>query len=67
MPKLRPLLTHADFERMRIFTRPIDVWQDGQLVDRAVIIQAHDETNVTSDANKQYEKSAFQFFYGSHL
>lgn len=65
MPKLRPIITHADFERMRIFTRPIDVWQQGEFVDRGIIIKSHDENRVVSTKNEHYVKSAYQFFYGS--
>jgi hypothetical protein len=67
MPKLRPIVTHADFERMRMFTRTLSVWQQGELINPGIIIKTHDETTVTSTADEQYIKSACQFFYGSHL
>ncbi|NBD24632.1 hypothetical protein [Paenibacillus glycinis] len=52
---------------MRIFTRAISVWKQGELIDSAMIIQSHDEDTVISAKNERYEKSAHQFFYGSHL
>ncbi len=65
MPKLRPIITHSDFERMRIFTRPVDVWQQGELLDKGIIIKSHDDDKVTSTKNEHYLKSACLFFYGS--
>lgn len=65
MPKIRQLNTHADFERMRIFTRPIVIFQEGELLGSGVIIQSHDETIVTSTTNEQYRKATCQFYYGS--
>ncbi len=65
MTKIRQLNTHADFERMRIFTRPIVIFQQGELLDSGVIIKTHDENTVTSTKNEHYRKSACQFYYGS--
>ncbi|GGG70375.1 hypothetical protein [Paenibacillus radicis (ex Gao et al. 2016)] len=65
MAKIRQLITNADFERMRVFTRPIVIFQQGELVDSGIIIQSHDENTVISTKNEHYEKSAYQFYYGS--
>ncbi|BBH22071.1 hypothetical protein Back11_34160 [Paenibacillus baekrokdamisoli] len=57
MTKIRQLNTHANFERMRVFSRPIVIFQDGELLESAAIIKNHDDNVVISTTNEHYIKN----------
>lgn len=55
MTKKRQLITIHDFERMRIFTRKLDVFQEGELID-TIIIQSHDDEVVLATNGDRFMK-----------
>lgn len=58
----RQLITDSDFERMRVFSQLIAVYQDGDLLDANIRIVSHDEYKVTMDNNVHYIKAKCQFY-----
>lgn len=60
MPK--QLKEHSDFERMRVFSQRINVYQDGHLLDSNVTIDNHDLDYVVSKDGTRYVKENCQFF-----
>lgn len=64
MTKKRQLITIHDFERMCIFTRKVDVFQEGELINSGVIIKSHDDKVVVGTNGEYYMKENCQFYYG---
>jgi hypothetical protein len=58
----RQLITDSDFERMRVFSQLIAVYQDGELLDGNNRIVSHDEHKVLMDNEMHYLKSTCQFY-----
>lgn len=60
MKKGYTLKSPFDFDNAIFFRKPVEVWQDGQLLDYGGLIQAHSENSVTINGEK-YLKATCEF------
>jgi hypothetical protein len=61
MPKQRRLIAPSDFERMRVFQKPITILLYGEIIGSNVIIQSHIDEIVLSTTGERYVKANCQF------
>lgn len=65
MSKQRTLTTQEDFQQMMIFTRPISIYQQGELIDSGIIVKSHDNEVVVGTNGDYYVKENCKFYYVS--